>query len=59
MYQIFIKKRAKKFIDKLPVTEKRRIIEAIEKLPAGEDIKEAKRIRRSTALESGFISYYL
>lgn len=42
MYQILIKKRAKKFIDKLPVTEKRRIVTAIEKLPEGEDIKKLK-----------------
>lgn len=42
MYQILIKKRAKKFIDKLPVTEKRRIVEAIERLPEGEDIKKLK-----------------
>lgn len=42
MYQILIKKRAKKFIDKLPVTEKQRIVTAIEKLPEGEDIKKLK-----------------
>lgn len=39
MYQIFIKKKAKKFIDKLPATEKRRIVEAIERLPEGDDIR--------------------
>lgn len=42
MYQIFIKKRAKKFMDKLPLTEKRRLVDAIEKLPEGEDIKKLK-----------------
>lgn len=39
MYKIIIKKKAKKFIDKLPQNEKRRIVEALEKLPNGEDIK--------------------
>ena len=42
MYQIFIKKRAKKFIDKLPATDKRRVVEAIERLPEGEDIKKLR-----------------
>ena len=42
MYQILIKKRAKKFFDKLPATEKRRIVEAIERLPEGEDIKKLR-----------------
>ena len=42
MYQILIEKRAKKFIDKLPATEKRRLVEAIERLPEGEDIKKLK-----------------
>lgn len=42
MYQILIKKRAKKFIDKLPATEKRRVVEAIEKLPEGDDIKKLR-----------------
>ena len=42
MYQILIKKKAKKFIDKLPVTEKQRIIKAIEKLPEGEDVKKLR-----------------
>lgn len=40
MYQIIIKKKAKKFIDKLPMNEKKRIVSAIEKLPNGEDIKK-------------------
>ena len=42
MYQILIKKRAKKFIDRLPLNEKRRIVSAIERLPDGEDIKHIK-----------------
>ena len=42
MYQIIIKKAAKKFIDKLPMNEKRRIVAAIERLPDGEDIKKLK-----------------
>lgn len=42
MYQIIIKKPAKKFIDKLPMNEKRRVVAAIELLPNGEDIKRLK-----------------
>lgn len=42
MYQIIIKKKAKKFIDKLPVNEKRRIVAEIDRLPDGEDIKKLK-----------------
>lgn len=42
MYQILIKKKAKKFIDKLPADEKVRVISAIERLPEGEDIKRLK-----------------
>lgn len=42
MYQIIIKKAAKKFIDRLPINEKRRIVSAIERLPDGEDIKKLK-----------------
>lgn len=42
MYQIIIKKKAKKFIDKLPQNEKRRVVTAIEQLPNGEDIKKLK-----------------
>lgn len=38
MYQIIIKKKAKKFIDKLPQHQRERITSAIEKLPNGEDI---------------------
>lgn len=42
MYHIVIKKKAKKFIDKLPQNERKRIVTAIEKLPNGEDIKKVK-----------------
>ncbi len=42
MYQIIIKKKAKKFIDKLPINERKRIVSAIEQLPNGEDIKKLK-----------------
>ncbi|MCM1057970.1 MAG: type II toxin-antitoxin system RelE/ParE family toxin [Firmicutes bacterium] len=42
MYQIIIKKKAKKFIDKLPLNEKKRVVSAIERLPNGEDIKKLK-----------------
>lgn len=41
MYRIIFKKRAKKFIDKLPQNERKRIVTAIEKLPDG-DIKKLK-----------------
>ncbi len=41
MYQIIIKKKAKKFIDKLSANERRRIVLAIEQLPEG-DIKRLK-----------------
>lgn len=42
MYQIVIKKKAKKFIDRLPLNEKKRVVAAIERLPNGEDIKKLK-----------------
>lgn len=42
MYKIIIKKKAKKFIDKLPKNERLRIAKAIESLPNGEDIKKLK-----------------
>lgn len=42
MYKIILKKRAKKFIDKLPKNEQLRIVKAIEALPNGEDIKKLK-----------------
>lgn len=40
MYQIIIKKPAKKFIDKLPIHDKRRIVFAIQQLPNAGDIKK-------------------
>ncbi len=42
MYRVVLKKHAKKFIDKLPKSEKIRIVRAIEQLPDGEDIKKLK-----------------
>ena len=42
MYRIVIKKKAKKFIDKLPKNERLRIVKAIQMLPNGEDIKKLK-----------------
>lgn len=42
MYRIIIKKKAKKFIDRLPLNEKKRVVAAIEHLPNGEDIKKLK-----------------
>ena len=42
MYKIIIKKKAKKFIDKLPKNERKRIALEIEQLPNGEDIKKLK-----------------
>lgn len=42
MYKIVVKKPAKKFIDRLPMNEKRRVVAAIEQLPNGEDIKRLK-----------------
>lgn len=38
-YRFIIKKPAKKFIDGLPVSERRRIVDAIERLPDSGDIK--------------------
>ncbi len=42
MYKIIVKKKAKKFIDKLPKNERLRIAKAIQLLPNGEDIKKLK-----------------
>ena len=42
MYRIIIKKKAKKFIDKLPINERKRIVEEIKRLPNGENIKKLK-----------------
>ena len=41
-YTIDIKKRAEKFIVKLPKPEKERVSKAIYQLPEGEDIKQLK-----------------
>lgn len=41
-YKIIIEKPAKKFIDKLPLNDKKRIVKAIEDLPEGKDIKRMK-----------------
>lgn len=40
MYQVVIRKPAKKFLDKLPLYEKRRLLYAIEQLPHTGDIKK-------------------
>ncbi len=42
MYQIILKKPAKKFIDSLPMNEKRRVVAAIELLPDSGDTKRMK-----------------
>lgn len=42
MYEIIIQKKAKKFIDALPKPERIRVVEAIEQLPNGSDIKPLK-----------------
>jgi mRNA interferase RelE/StbE len=42
MFQIILKKPAKKFIDRLPMGEKRRVVAAIARLPDGEDVKRMK-----------------
>lgn len=39
VYRFIIKKPAKKFIDGLPMNERRRIVDAIERLPDNGDIK--------------------
>lgn len=39
MYRVIVKKPAKKFVDSLPSSERRRIVEAIELLPRSGDIK--------------------
>ena len=39
VYRFIIKKPAKKFIDSLPINERRRIVDAIERLPDNGDIK--------------------
>ncbi|RKJ72391.1 type II toxin-antitoxin system RelE/ParE family toxin [Butyricicoccus sp. 1XD8-22] len=42
MYQIILKKKAKKFIDRMPANERKRLVAAIWQLPNGEDIKRLK-----------------
>lgn len=42
MYHLILKKKAKKFIDKLSPNERCRIVSEIERLPDGEDIKPLK-----------------
>lgn len=42
MYEIIIQKKAKKFIDALPKPDRIRVVEAIEQLPNGSDIKPLK-----------------
>lgn len=42
MYRFIIKKPAKRFIDGLPVNERRRIVDAIEQLPGSGDIKRLR-----------------
>ncbi len=42
MYSIVLKKKAKKFIDSLPLSEKKRLVRAMERLPSGEDVKKMK-----------------
>lgn len=53
MYQIVILKRAKKFIDKLSVNDKKRIVEAIEKLPEEGDTKKMRGYDRYYRLRVG------
>lgn len=47
MYRVIVKKPAKKFIDGLPVNERRRIVDAIEQLP---DIGDIKRLQGHSSL---------
>lgn len=53
MYQIVVLKRAKKFIDKLSVNDKKRIVEALEKLPDEGDIKKMQGYDRYYRLRVG------
>ena len=53
MYQIILKKKAKKFVDKLPINEKKRIVSAIEHLPNGENIKKLKGYNNLLRLRVG------
>ena len=42
MYKIIVKKKAQKFIDRLPKQEKLRIVSEMQRLPNGEDVKPLK-----------------
>lgn len=53
MFSIVLKRRAKKFIDRLPRNEKVRIVSAIEKLPEGDDIKQLQGYDRIYRLRVG------
>lgn len=53
MYKIILKKRAKKFIDRLPQTERKRLVSAIELLPKGDDIKPLKGYKNLFRLRVG------
>ena len=55
MYRFIIKKPAKKFIDGLPINERRRIVNAIERLPDSGDIKplQGKKNQRVLRLRVG------
>lgn len=53
MYKIIIKKKAKKFIDKLPKNEQIRVVKAIKQLPNGEDIKKLKGYKDLLRLRVG------
>lgn len=59
MYQIIIKKKSKKFIDKLSANERRRIVLAIEQLPEGEDIKRLKGHNGLLRLRIGVIGLFI
>lgn len=53
MYRIVVMKPAKKFIDKLPLDERRRIAEAIQKLPDSGDIKKLEGTNGKLRLRVG------
>lgn len=53
MYEIIIQKKAKKFIDALPKPDRIRVVEAIEQLPNGSDIKPLKGHDRLFRLRVG------
>lgn len=53
MYQIIVKKKANKFIEKLPINERKRIAHAIEQLPNGDDIKKLRGYDKLLRLRVG------